>query len=100
MIPFFDLGAACREIQVELESAVLASLRSGWCFGGLDLGTFEKKVAALTEAEYCVDAGYSRGRFLIAESMAHRLLSLLMGSQLDDTKIPPVIRAIKEAAHG
>jgi dTDP-4-amino-4,6-dideoxygalactose transaminase len=46
------------------------------------------------------DAGYARGRFPIAESMANRLLSLPMGPQLDDAGVTAVIVALKKAAYG
>src|ERR1035438_9408876 len=54
MIPSLDLGAAYREIQVELESAVLVSLRSGWYIGGQDVEAFEQEFAAFTKTQYCV----------------------------------------------
>jgi dTDP-4-amino-4,6-dideoxygalactose transaminase len=54
MIPFLDLGAAYREIQAELESAVLASLRSGWYIGGQDVEAFEDEFATFTETRHCV----------------------------------------------
>lgn len=54
MIPFLDLGAAYREIQSELESAVLTSLRSGWYIGGQDVEAFETEFAAYTETQHCV----------------------------------------------
>jgi hypothetical protein len=41
MIPFLELEAAYREVQLELEEAVLASLRSGWYIGGQDVEAFE-----------------------------------------------------------
>jgi dTDP-4-amino-4,6-dideoxygalactose transaminase len=53
-VPFLDLGAAYREIQVELEGAVLSSLRSGWYIGGQDVEAFEQEFAAFTEARHCV----------------------------------------------
>jgi dTDP-4-amino-4,6-dideoxygalactose transaminase len=53
-VPFLDLGDAYREIQDELEEAVLASLRSGWYIGGRDVEDFEKEYASFTEARYCV----------------------------------------------
>jgi dTDP-4-amino-4,6-dideoxygalactose transaminase len=46
------------------------------------------------------DAGYARGRFPIAESMANRLLSLPMGPQLDNACVATAIAAVKAAAHG
>ncbi len=54
MISFLDLGAAYRELQVELESAVLDSLRSGWYIGGRDVETFEAEFATYTETQHCV----------------------------------------------
>jgi dTDP-4-amino-4,6-dideoxygalactose transaminase len=54
MIPFLDLGAGYREIQAEIESAVLASLRSGWYIGGQDVEAFEQEFAAFTGTQYCV----------------------------------------------
>ncbi len=54
MIPFLDLGASYREIQTEIESAVLTSLRTGWYIGGGDVEAFEQKFAAFTETEHCI----------------------------------------------
>jgi dTDP-4-amino-4,6-dideoxygalactose transaminase len=54
IVPFLDLGANYREIQAELESAVLASLRSGWYIGGHDVEAFEQEFAAFTETAQCV----------------------------------------------
>lgn len=56
-IPFLDLGAAYRELQQELEAAVLESLRSGWYIGGRDVEAFEQEFAAYTRARYCVAVG-------------------------------------------
>ena len=53
-IPFLDVGAAYREIQSELESAILGSLRSGWYIGGEDVDAFEQEFAAYTETKHCV----------------------------------------------
>ena len=53
-VPFLDLGAAYREIQAELESAILASLRSGWYIGGQDVEAFEQEFAAFIETRHCV----------------------------------------------
>jgi dTDP-4-amino-4,6-dideoxygalactose transaminase len=52
--PFLDLGAAYRELQPEIEAAVLASLRTGWYIGGKDVETFERDFAAYTESQHCV----------------------------------------------
>jgi dTDP-4-amino-4,6-dideoxygalactose transaminase len=53
-VPFLDLGVAYHELQAELESAILASLRSGWYVGGSDVEAFERDFAAFTETEHCV----------------------------------------------
>jgi dTDP-4-amino-4,6-dideoxygalactose transaminase len=59
VIPFLDLGASYREIQTEIESAVLTSLRSGWYIGGGDVEAFERDFEAFTETERC--AGVANG---------------------------------------
>ncbi len=53
-VPFLDLGAAYREIQAEIESALLNSLRSGWYIGGEQVEGFEQEFSAYTETEHCV----------------------------------------------
>jgi dTDP-4-amino-4,6-dideoxygalactose transaminase len=53
-VPFLDLGAAYRELQAELEPAMLASLRSGWYIGGEDVEAFEQEFATYTGARHCV----------------------------------------------
>lgn len=53
-VPFLDLAASYRELQAELESAVLQSLRSGWYIGGEDVAGFEADFAAYTQAAHCV----------------------------------------------
>jgi dTDP-4-amino-4,6-dideoxygalactose transaminase len=54
IVPFLNLGANYREIQAELESAVLVSLRSGWYIGGQDVESLEQEFAAFTETRHCV----------------------------------------------
>jgi dTDP-4-amino-4,6-dideoxygalactose transaminase len=54
MICFLDLEAAYREIQAELEAAVLASFRSGFYIGGQDVEAFEVEFAAFTKTRHCV----------------------------------------------
>ena len=39
-VPFLDLGAAYSELKAEIESAVLASLRTGWDIGGQEVEVF------------------------------------------------------------
>ena len=53
-VPFLDLGAAYSELKVEIETAVLASLRSGWYVGGQEVEAFEHEFAAYTETRHCV----------------------------------------------
>lgn len=53
-IPFLDLGAAYRELQAELEPALLAALRSGWYIGGAEVESFEQAFAGYTGATHCV----------------------------------------------
>ncbi len=53
-VPFLDVGAAYREIQSEIEAAILASLRSGWYIGGEDVDAFEAEFAAYTGTQHCV----------------------------------------------
>jgi dTDP-4-amino-4,6-dideoxygalactose transaminase len=81
IVPFLDLGAAYREIQPELESAVLASLRSGWYIGGDDVEAFEQEYAAFTGRQYCV--GVANGLDAL------RLALVAMGIGAGDEVIVP-----------
>src|ERR1035441_7113136 len=80
-VPFLDLGASYREIQAELESAILASVRSGWYIGGQDVEAFEQEFAAFTETRYCV--GVANGLDAL------RLSLLAMGIGAGDEVIVP-----------
>jgi dTDP-4-amino-4,6-dideoxygalactose transaminase len=53
-VPFLDLGAAYLELKSEIETAVLASLRTGWYIGGQEVETFEHEFADFAEAHHCV----------------------------------------------
>lgn len=53
-VPFLDLGAAYSELKAEIETAVLASLRTGWYIGGQEVEAFEHEFAAYTETRHCV----------------------------------------------
>lgn len=53
-VPFLELGAAYRELQADIEQAVLNSLRSGWYIGGGDVEGFEQEFADYTETGHCV----------------------------------------------
>ena len=80
-VPFLDLGAAYREIQDELESVVLTSLRSGWYIGGQDVEAFEREFAAYTETQHCV--GVANGLDAL------RLALMAMGIGAGDEVIVP-----------
>jgi dTDP-4-amino-4,6-dideoxygalactose transaminase len=56
-VPFLDVGAAYKELQGEIEDAVLASLRSGWYIGGSDVEAFEQDFANYTGAAHCIGVG-------------------------------------------
>ena len=56
-VPFLNVQASYREIQSEIEEAVLASLRSGQYIGGGNVEAFEQNFAAFTGAKYCVGVG-------------------------------------------
>lgn len=53
-VPFLDLSASYRELQSDIETAVLRSLRSGWYIGGTDVESFENAYAAFTHSQHCV----------------------------------------------
>ena len=80
-VPFLDLGASYRELQSEIESAVLRSLRSGWYIGGSDVESFENSYAVFTQAQHCV--GLANG----LEALHLALLAL--GVQPGDEVIVP-----------
>jgi len=53
-VPFLDLAAAYRELQSEIEEAVLKSLRSGWYILGPDVEAFEQDFASYCEAQHAI----------------------------------------------
>lgn len=53
-IPFLDLEAAYRELQAELEPAILTALRSGWYIGGSEVESFEDAFATYSDVSRCV----------------------------------------------
>lgn len=81
LVPFLDLGAAYRELQRELETVILASLRSGWYIGGSDVEGFERDFAAYTATQFCVGVGNGLD--------ALRLALLAMGVEGGDEVIVP-----------
>src|SRR5436853_7845102 len=53
-IPFLDLKAPYRELQVELDAAYRRVMESGWYILGEELDTFESEFAAYCKAKHCV----------------------------------------------
>ena len=53
-IPFLDLGAAYRELQSDIDTAVARSLASGCYIGGPEVDAFEQEFAVYTQAQHCV----------------------------------------------
>jgi dTDP-4-amino-4,6-dideoxygalactose transaminase len=53
-VPFLDLQASYREVQEEIEAAVLGSLRSGRYIGGPEVEMFEREFSDFVEAGHCV----------------------------------------------
>ncbi|MGF7129417.1 dTDP-4-amino-4,6-dideoxygalactose transaminase [Paraburkholderia sp. EB58] len=77
-IPFLDVGAAYRELQDDIESAVLASMRSGWYIGGEEVTAFEREFATYTGTGHCV--GVANG--LDALHLALRALGVGPGDEV------------------
>lgn len=53
-VPFLDLEKAYKELQAEIESAVLASLRKGWYVLGPEVDAFEKEFGTYCGASHCI----------------------------------------------
>jgi dTDP-4-amino-4,6-dideoxygalactose transaminase len=53
-VPFLDLGAAYKELQGEIDTAVLASMRTGWYILGPEVEAFEGEFGRYCEAAHCV----------------------------------------------
>lgn len=53
-IKFLDLDAGYRELQGELEEAMLRALRSGRYIGGAEVEAFEQEFAGYTGTQHCV----------------------------------------------
>jgi dTDP-4-amino-4,6-dideoxygalactose transaminase len=56
-VAFLDLASAYSEIQSEIETSILASLRSGWYVGGRDVEAFEEEYCAYTGTRHCIGVG-------------------------------------------
>jgi dTDP-4-amino-4,6-dideoxygalactose transaminase len=77
-VPFLDLSAAFREIQEEIEAAVLATLRSGWYIGGKEVDAFESEFASFAGASHCI--GMANG--LDALQLALRAMDVKPGDEV------------------
>ncbi|MHB8210557.1 MAG: DegT/DnrJ/EryC1/StrS family aminotransferase [Acidithiobacillus sp.] len=80
-IHFLDVSSAYQELQIEIEAAVLTSLRRGWYIGGEDVETFERDFAVYTEAQHCV--GVANGM----DALHLALLALDVGAG-DEVVVP------------
>lgn len=80
-VPFLDLQASYREIQAELESAILTSLRSGQYIGGPEVDSFERDFANFVGAKRCV--GLANGL-----SALHLALKALGVGEGDEVIVP------------
>lgn len=77
-VPFLDLDAGYRELQPELEEAMLRTLRSGRYIGGAEVEAFEQEFAAYTGTQHCV--AVSNG--LDALALALRALGVQPGDEV------------------
>lgn len=77
-VPFLDLQASYLEIQEEIETAVLGSLRSGRYIGGPEVEAFEREFAAFVEADHCV----SLANGLAALQLAMKALDIGPGDEV------------------
>lgn len=57
MIPFLDVGAASRELETELQTALTRVLQSGYYIGGPEVAAFETHFAQYCGAKYAVGLG-------------------------------------------
>ena len=53
-IPFLDLGAAYKELQSEIETAVCTSMRTGWYILGPEVDAFEREYSTYCETSHCI----------------------------------------------
>lgn len=77
-VPFLDLDAGYRELQAELEQAMLRALRSGRYIGGAEVEGFEQEYARYLGAAHCV--AVSNG--LDALALALRAMGIGTGDEV------------------
>ena len=65
-IPFLDLGAAYRELKVEIDDAVHRVLDSGWYILGPEVTAFEDKWARFCGADHAVGVGNGLDALILA----------------------------------
>jgi dTDP-4-amino-4,6-dideoxygalactose transaminase len=78
MIPFLDLSAAYRELQIDIDAAVARSLASGYYIGGPEVEVFEAEFASYCGASYAV--GVANG--LDALHLALRAMNVGPGDEV------------------
>lgn len=78
MIPFLDLGAAYRELKIEIDAAVYRVLDSGYYIGGPEVEEFETAFASYCDAKYAV--GVANG--LDALNLALRAMNVGAGDEV------------------
>ena len=78
MIPFLDLGAAYRELKVEIDAAIQRVLDSGWYVLGPEVEAFEAEWAEYCGADYAVGVGSG----LDALTLALRALEVGEGDEV------------------
>lgn len=80
-VPFLDVGAATRELQIPTLAAIERVVRSGWYIRGDETAAFEAEFAAFTGAKHAVGVGNG----LDAITLALRALGIGSG---DDVIVP------------
>jgi dTDP-4-amino-4,6-dideoxygalactose transaminase len=78
MIPFLDLGAAYRELKIDIDAAVASSLASGYYIGGSEVDAFEAELATYCGAAHAV--GVANG--LDALHLALRAMDVKPGDEV------------------
>jgi dTDP-4-amino-4,6-dideoxygalactose transaminase len=77
-VPFLSLEAAYKELQSEIESTVLASMRTGWYILGPEVESFETEFAEYCAASHCI--GVANG--LDALQLALRAMDVGPGDEV------------------
>ena len=77
-IPFLDIGAAYKELEVEIDAAIRRVLNSGWYILGPEVESFEADWAQYCEADYAV--GLANG--MDALTLALRALGVGFGDEV------------------